>query len=433
MAIFKNFLLMFTVLIFVGFNLGCGDDVEPSSFTSASSSGGGDSAPTLDNTRIFFALESPFTYYINSSVWNQTCEIAESVSSNTVMNCIIDIKETDLYVNEIKLQYNFPASMCEYVSYSVPWHWNYSSGTGPSEVIVSLDRDTDPPTLASSDPTGTGCSVRLHDGTYAACSTSDELKPLGADFKASCIYDYTNEDGKPNCCFGDYQYIVHTDNDNDGTPEAVETNQENWGGEVKNCIGGHGRSDWNTFSANGYPIGEIVSALDGLSNNFILKANAKSTVTNFSYQANYFEVIGTPHNHDGYETATTSNLPYAVEPLDDLDGSPMISGNPNYLFSCKDSGGETIHQVSLAIREWNTLEDFNNYAASNGLTINPDTVGVEGTDCDYDSIFVGTQCNDFLDFFDILTNAGGAYPTDNTVPSPNSIRRTYFPEVDGYQ
>ncbi len=116
-----------------------------------------------------------------------------------------------------------------------------------------------------------------------------------------------------------------------------------------------------------------------------------------------------------------------MAPIDDLDGSPVRSGSAAYVVTCYNAGFEIKHQIRTYIREWNTVADFVAYKGSGGVTYAPDTLGVEGTDCEYSSVF-GGACHDKIDFGDILSNAGGTY---NTTPGAGaaSTRASYFPNV----
>ena len=165
----------------------------------------------------------------------------------------------------------------------------------------------------------------------------------------------------------------------------------------------------------------------GLSGSFSYTSNANSVRTNFSTLANFYETTGTPHAHNGFYSSRVSNQPYAFDPIDDLDGTPVLNGNEAFEFECLDGAFDIKHRLRVFIREWNTFSDFLLYQTTSGVTENSDVSGTEGDDCDYSTIF-GGNCNDFRDFKDVLNSAGGSY---NTTPGITpAARASYFPNID---
>jgi hypothetical protein len=438
----KTFRFLFIQLIaltLIAFLSACGEEDGSGDL----GSGGGnpddptDSVPVGDiedsgfwiNLQVSEGLEFDFILR-DASNFDANCYIPATVTGPTLMECTLDILEGDLYLRQMDIQLNAPPGMCEAVSWRPAWHWNESSGFGPSEINLEEDASGDPAVAST-------CTARNASGAVVACSTLDELTDVTNINGPRCIYDRTSVGGK-NCCFGEYEFNLDQDTDADGTADGiVASSDREWGGNPQECLSPYLSSFWETFSADGYPVGQVKPVQKDSQDQTVgfneivmgIPSNTSAFAVGFSYPSNFYTTAGNPHNHDGYVLAGTSNLPYAVDPIDDLDGSPMPRGQEFYTFTCLDAGYDIRHQIRLKIREWNTLAQFVAYSTSSGASGNPDVVGVEGTNCDYDTVFGGFSCNDLLDFDDVLTNAGGSYPT-NPGGTAAQDRRTYFPNRD---
>ena len=389
---------------------------------------------TVEATGFWVNVRSTlFPSYANTTAgWDNPCFISATETTPQRMECIVDMLEGDLYMYSVGLQFNAPPNLCTHVTVSPSWHWNFSPGKGPKR--IELEQNV------------TACMSTLEDDSVVACNLNPEV--YISDNKPLCIYDHSmgGQVQAPNCCFGSYDLIVETDTDDDGTPdETVSFFGQEWNDPegVKECLGGSvlSTSNWDIFTKSGYPASKIYGVglpgddNLGLNDQITLQANAQDLRTNFTYQANFYTETGNPHNHSGYVSATTSNLPYAFTPIDDLDGSPfdtfsrgvsLRSGSPTYKFACLDGAFEVLHEIHVYIREWNTLAAFMAYEESEGLVYDPDVSGSEGGDCDYDPIF-GDSCNDQFDLDDILDSVGGSYDTSD--PDDALLRSLYFPRV----
>lgn len=441
-----QFLIKFVMMVLVvQLNTACSE--EEANGSASGSSGGGtpiDSTPIGEVEATGFWVNVTSTEHpvlVNQSTsFGTDCFIDADTTTNQFMTCYVDMLEGDLGMYDIDLQYNVPPSLCDHVRTSTAWHWNYSSGVGPKVVNVAIDSSTTPITFTS-------CTAeRDSDDTMINCNVHPELFDTSNPAGPTCYYNKTESGGK-NCCFGEYTLTV-TDAANGGTPLVTKMN---WGGDVGACIGGAGKTSWSAKSPDGYPSGLIQPIpegssgdTEGLNDKITLKASTSNSVLSYSSLASFYETSGTPHSHAGYVSATTTSRPYAINPIDDLDGTlydastgaasvRFLSGSDAHYFSCLDEAFEVKHAIRVQIREWNSLLDFVAYETSSGATYNPDTVGSEnGTTCGYDPQF-GSPCNDFEDFADILTEAGGSYTLNNTMPPvgthPALIREKYFPEV----
>ncbi len=381
-------------------------DIEPSSFW-----------VTLKNDE--------FPTYINAGLgdyfWGSECRIDVTESSSMPKDCYIDVLEGDLYMHALNLQYNVPPDLCQHVRSRPAWHWNTSSGTGPSKISMAFDADDKMTCQAE----------HSFSGNMIDCSNHLELEV--AENAVSCRYKNGNDQA---CCFGDYELEV-TRTDEDGV-SSTETSTENWGGDVRNCIGGPGSAGWSIFDDDGYPKALIQTIPEssgganiGLNAQISMPSNVSTTQSTFSTMANFY-ITPPPsstekiHGHRGYYQGE-SPLPYAVEPIDDLDGSLVQKGNEAFEFDCLDGGFEVKHRIRVFIREWNTSEEFHKYATTLATEGNPDVEGLEGdpAGCQYNDEF-GNLCNDFFDFDDILNSLTG--DTYDTSTPDFEARTSFFPE-----
>lgn len=384
---------------------------------------------TVEGTGFWVNLtntNNQFSYIVHKDgEFGEDCFIDVDSTTNELLTCNIDLMEGDLYMRDLEIQYNAPPELCDHVRVATAWHWNQSVGVGPSEVEV--DVYSNPVTGLS---TVTGCTSVNSSSATINCSANIELEDVANTAGPRCVYDKSSSGGV-NCCFGNYTLTVNT---NDGTSTSTVVTNTTWGGDVLSCLGGLPRTSWTTFSASGYPAAYVQSVpksaegvTAGLNDVFKLEANAVKPNARFSIYANHYETQGTPHSHDGYLNPAVSTKPYAFEPIDDLDGSAVPSASDAYTITCLDSAFEIKHMIKIYIREWNTLLDFIAFQDTEGATYNPDQTGLEGTNCDYDGTF-GDECNDFSDFADILTGAGGTYTTTPGAGAA-AARATYFPQV----
>jgi hypothetical protein len=385
-----------------------------------------------------------FSVYLQKrDEWGERCYISSDTTDNEFVTCILDIMETDFFVYDLEIQYNAPPGLCDHVTVAPSWFWNYSSGVGPAYYEIDVD-------TSGANPVRTRCEVTVSNELETAveggvtdnlidCDEHPELAYTADGTDVTCTYNY-NPVG-PNCCFGDFTEVRSVD---DGTSVNVTTTENEWGGSGAACISPHLSTGWNLTTPNGFPKTMIqavpVDEEDvsvGLNEVITLGANTSGLAVGFSLWGNWWETVGqvNSHTHSGFYSATTTNEPYAFNPVDDLSGTPMRSGRAPWTFTCLDAAGEIRHRIDLYIREWNTVSDFLAYGSSEGVDYDPDVSGVGGSGCDYDPIFNYDGCNDFADFDDLLNGIGGSYPTAPAPGTPgtgvtNTDRRTYFPEIE---
>ncbi len=246
------------------------------------------------------------------------CFIDVSASEGQQIDCIVDILEGDLYAYDLQIQFNAPPKLCDFVEVSPAWHWNQSVGTGPTDVVVNVD--------TSAAPVVTSCTARNAAGVVVPCGSLLELTGASNPEGPGCAYDLSASE-RPNCCLGTYSKRVIS---NDGINITDSQTDENWGGDVASCIGGFGQAE--DKNEEGYPLSQLYSVLkddsadseggesagngvevsveeSGLNSTIDLSANLSGPRARFSTMANFFETSGTPHNHDGYVSVDTSDLP----------------------------------------------------------------------------------------------------------------------------
>jgi len=192
---------------------------------------------------------------------------------------------------------------------------------------------------------------------------------------------------------------------------------------------------WSSFAENGAPLGVITTNDDnGINDSIEFRSNAENFQTNFNYFVNFYETAATTtniHQHTGFfDLGTSTNEPYAYNMIDDLDGSDTSFFDNRttipWVVRCEDSGGEVIHQLKIYFREWNTLNAFEAFRDSNGVTYDPHVTGAEGINCPYDPFDGDENCNDRTDFQDIVNGVGGSYD----VTTPNEVLRSrWFPNI----
>lgn len=348
--------------------------------------------------------DGKYPYYMNQkNNYDKKCEITLGASSQNI-ECILDINELDLYFNGVKFQYNIPSSMCSYMSFTPYWYYNWEPGYGPSAVSISKSLDVSGNLLSLS------CvidGVTSCNGTEASFDATND--------KLTCVYDHTDASG-PNCCLGSYTKTVVTTVA--GGAPVTSYGKANWGGDIKGCLGGQGKTNWSLYTKSGYPASEILYTV-GVGKNDVYEVTApiqsSNAGSNFGI-ANYF--TSGKHNHNGYSSGS-STYPYQIDPIDDRNGTTLRSGSPYYRWQCLDKDKEVIHQIIVSVREWNTYKEFLTYGTSKGTSGDPDVVGVEGTGCDYNTQNTTETCNDFTDWDDYYTLFSGIF---SSVTKPS-----YFP------
>ena len=337
-------------------------------------------------------VEAPL-YEINTTEEYGDSERRDSVSNCEViydeeepdgpqMFCILDIMEQELLLVDLAFVVNVPKGMCTQLITSPAWHYNRAAGRGPP----LIDHSKYVPT-GTEEEKNKYCVVEGGSPTTRCQDEESKILEL-CDFIHS-----TGGEEKLNCCVGEYAI----------TGETSSTGND-WGGSIKNCMGGPGRTSWDTYTEDGIPMRLVEYVLENGLRRLVKIKNLIAVARGGAYStpiANYLKQLY--QSPEDLRQIKETDLPKF------LQTHYLYTPNPYYTFTCLDSAGEILHQINLMIREWNTHEEFMVYYDSGGSddTADPDVTGVEGNDCEYenrDTIgFNSTQsrCNDFWDFDDI--------------------------------
>ncbi|MBE8222114.1 MAG: hypothetical protein HAW60_05235, partial [Bdellovibrionales bacterium] len=105
----------------------------------------------------------------------------------------------------------------------------------------------------------------------------------------------------------------------------------------------------------------------------------------------------------------TSKIPKIINPIADRSGSQInISGNDAYRVLCLDEAHEVLQQINVYIREWNTLDKYDEYVGNvNNTSPEPDVGGTEADSAADCLPFRNNRCNN--DYPD-LDDFPGVYP-----------------------
>lgn len=416
--------------------------------TDASASGAGNQASNTftitygsSNTNSFGLSVDPeghYSYYLNKvgQPWGTACSISNTAPLGENSTCILDVNELDMWFWGIKLQIQSPPNMCKYVNFYNYYFYNFEVGYGPSTYTVYIDNRNASGAYFGAPFAGVpaGCSAGANnqniccvvDGTtYQGCTGIPEIYNVNATTGApTCMYDHRGKDASyPNCCSGTYNSTIISAA---AGATATVTNAATavpWGGRLgePKCIAGPAADDpsWPKSSPSGLPTARISYAKDGYAETYVLgspREKWNSPIYNLTV-ANYYAGAGYSHSHtDG----VVSTYPFAIDPIRDRSLSSIPMTVPNYVIDCLDEAFDIKQRLTLRIRDWNTSADFTTYGTSSGVTLNPDQLGVEGTNCAETNY--GANCNDIWDWDDLLVYTG----TFPNYPNIGAGDRFYF-------
>lgn len=277
--------------------------------------------------------------------------------------CYVEAMEGDLYFHGIKLQYNVPSTMCDYVTVTPYYYFVFEPAPTACNVAVNIDLGT-----GTRDPLG-------------AASCAQYVSSDGSD--AYCIYDYSHESNPigqgagPNCCYGTYSVIS-----DDGTGNTTET-QTDWGGSPLACLGGPAMESQD-LTASGLPKTDIfyVSG-SGINDVYEVESPRDMEKSSTIYAANYYNSALYDHSTDDPSTTLTDGFPAGISRVRDF----VADSEGAYTVSCLDRAFEVKARIQLFVREWNTKDEF-----EEGETGDPDETGVDP---------IEGQLNDFSDHDDM--------------------------------
>ncbi len=390
--------------------------------------------------------------------FDSSCRITLGTVANVDLNCIIEIPEGDLYAKKVELTYSVPPQMCRYLRRNIYWFYNHEVGFAPGVIVANIDNNftTDSsvtPAVETYVNSAYSCNFD-GGGADADCDDHPELTPTALTTTAvalACLYDKTTSGG-PNCCFGSYaqqtnidKNVLDTFTSITTTTSKSTTNTSTWNGTYTNCIGGPGKTDWDTYGPKGIPRSHVsyvytagVTAIQNIAAplDFVLTRENSPSVHAANYYGglfNYGGVVGVvDHRHTGFSGGgPLIDAPYFIAPIDDRNGTAISSTQDTYEFQCLDEGFEIKYRIRVKIRDWDTFSDYLIYIASGvaggAVIVNPDhgAATEPGTNCE--SIpFAGYFCNDSYDIDDFLgLNLGSqTYNTTNIL-----FRGNYFPQI----
>ncbi|MEQ1722632.1 MAG: hypothetical protein ABL930_05615 [Pseudobdellovibrio sp.] len=376
----------------------------------------------------------------DSTDFSKTCSVPKTSLAHEDITCLIDIPEGDIYNKDLVLQYNAPAQMCRYLVRAPYWFYNREVGIGPETIAISVDNTVN----ASGDITASTYTCAF-DGVTRDCANGDTevaitgLSPTSQEIK--CVYDFNGT----NCCMGSYT-LNRTILTNGANPVAATPANFSWGGNMTNCIGGAGKTDWNVFNADKTPNQLVQYSWQGIKNTYLVTAPSHlgtgglPASTSSIHVANFYGQA-VDHTHTGFvNSADSTTRPYFSNPIDDRSGTDLtaMAANDSYLFLCYNEAYEIKHRIRAYVREWDYYPDYLTFISSLGLTVQPDKssfldAGPEETDPTCLEGIAGNFCNDSGDIDDFLnleaaTNAPLVTPFyDMTTVTK---RRSYFPFIE---
>jgi len=349
---------------------------------------------TLDST-------TNYPYYVSQlNSYGSRCAVDKNDVTHRNISCVVDVPELALYFGGIKLAVNVPSGMCEYMTEIPYWYYNEEIGYGPTAIGLEIT------TQEGVEGQSYRCSVN-GSPLSTTCFGYDEayFKSDSGVLSEKCVYDGT-DGGLSNCCLGSYSLTTTNISINASGVATTQTSVEprkQWGGDVKSCIGGAGRTNWEHYSKSGFPVGKIMETRSGTIYPYTVMAPIVSTNTGSNIPISNYYTSSTPaasstHYHTGYGALSgqTSTLPYFVTPISDRSGSAVASGSPAYEYKCLDNARELKHSIKLYVREWDTYAAFSSYVSTGVVSGTPwDVTGTEGIDCEGSGD--SESCNDYLD------------------------------------
>jgi hypothetical protein len=259
-------------------------------------------------------------------------------------------------------------------------------------------------------------------GTITTCSANPEVTFDVETATVECIYNHNLLDPNyPNCCMGSYVLTVNKTVLGVPDPEATTVDVRQWGGNYGSCITGPYPSGWPVTSS-GIPRRNVYYAQAGLNAVITIPGPIKAfnSGANLMIANRYTAAL---HTHDGFYVARTSTKPYAIDPIDDRNGTDLVNagvptGRDSYDFLCLDETYEVTNRIRVYTQEWNTYYEFLAYLAAEGASGDPNVSTSEPCA----GVGIEDQCNDIADWDDY----GNLYPNYPTNPATDLDDRFYY-------
>lgn len=433
----------------VALNFGCGGKVSsgsgafgsidvPSTAPATTPTSQDETDAGFFNVTAKFGNEKLANYIHKSTDFSSACAISKNATTSEDIQCIVEVPEGNLNASALSLNINAPPGMCEYLVETPYYFYNKPIGQGPEEINISFNVSTDASGAIIPAGTTSACTAKdlASNASTVPCSSIPDLivgmSPM-ATYTATCAYG--------ECCFGTRKITVTTTATNPSGDVSTNTviDDKQWG--PKNmllCIGGLGKQGWGALSKdNNTPISALSpTAASGLNYARTLTSPISLVQSSNIHVANYSNPI--MNQHRGFVSTRVSNLPYAIDPIDDLSGHLIPAANDSYTYECVDEAYETKHRIKVYIRDWDTMPDYTAFISSKGVTFNPDRPNDVSPAPNCDSL-PGAAC-DYSDDWDDLLYRTIPYELGATAPySPISYdtsaaasqdRSFYFPQLD---
>lgn len=475
---------LFILLIF-GSMISCTEEISDeiqNEATSTPSSGGGDSSTLVEtpSIRVVNTKDSLLSYVMHKAgTQNEACELvspaggfdAENYSNNdpdTVIDCVLDAEEFDLYFEGAALEIQVDSNLCEYVQYRPFKYFQWQPGTtgitagsttAPSKVVHEVICDD----ICAADITYSAVCGKSFATTAGFPALSNEYTDEDdLETSALCAFDYsdeTNSDGDqgPNCDEGKFRrttYNLLNDPNNPGTCiiDNISDEDTSCGGSRLNCYGGNAT---DVLEQDEVSLITQNLALDSLTIPVEMDSPfSKGEDTNLNI-VNYSRICSSTSNTKldsdfdvaltnllGNEietmTPTTAYSPIAVDIEEDgvIDhyiyadhpfrgqaaaSNPRGDVSPYYSIRCLDSARDTKAQIRVFVREWDRTFNSSNLFMSRISDVNQGVNARMDADGEQEP---GSSWNNFLDWDDFL----GDYDLSSTFDSnTNDGRGTFDP------
>lgn len=475
---------LFILLIF-GSLISCTEEISEeiqneATATPSSGSGGSPSTASTPSLRIVNKKNSNLSYFMHKAgSITEACELkspsggfdAADYANNdpdTVVDCILDAEEFDLYFDGAELEVQVDDNLCEYVQYKPFKYYQWQPGTtgikagsllAPTKVIHEVICDE----VCAADPAFTA----VCDRTYASTTgfpalTNEYTNEDNLKSSALCAFDYSDEkfgiNSGPNCDEGKYRtttYNLIDDVDNPGTCIISEITDldTDCGGNMFSCYGGNSTDvlplDRTSTVTQNLELSSLEIELkmdspfskDELTNLNIVNfsricSSTSNTKVDSDFDVALVNLIGSevetmpptttyqPVAVDVEEDGVIDHYIYADHPFKGrgLFSSPRKDISPYYSVRCLDRARDTKAQIRIFIREWDRTFNSSNLFLSRISDVNQGVNARMDADGEQEP---GTSWNNFLDWDDFL----GDYDLSSTSDSNSNDGRGTFDPV----
>lgn len=257
----KKQFLGFLVLLAV---MGCTEKVSEELSKPATSSSSSSSSSELYSMKLTNTKNENFSHLLHlAGDAASDCELGfttipdaddyDKTDRDLSADCILDVEESDLFFQGFDIKMNISEGLCEYVRVRPFAYWNYQPGK-TNRVIFEVDCEDD-----ACNPTLCGNTFSTYIDTNGDNvfddHTTDTFSNMVDDTTIAkmCYFDHTNYperygvDGAssaPNCDIGSVKTVVlnlsgnTTDNTCASSLTVTSVNEDDCGGELRNCLEG---------------------------------------------------------------------------------------------------------------------------------------------------------------------------------------------------